>query len=107
MSERLRNCYDKEKEEELKYANVTSPATNNLKDQREGGKEEDVYEEPEGFADLCQNLKMNKVKEMDFRKEDQSEEETSEDDDYENVTTAVSEATVDIYGDEENIYQNF
>ncbi|XP_074552455.1 uncharacterized protein LOC141809364 [Halichoeres trimaculatus] len=106
LNERLRNCYDKEEDEE-KYVNVTSLVSKKPRDQRGDGKEDDVYEEPEIFADFCLNSKMSKVKEMHFREDDQNEEETSdEDDDYENVTMSVTGATVDIYGDQEDIYQN-
>ncbi|KAL6103611.1 uncharacterized protein ACO6RY_02969 [Pungitius sinensis] len=84
------------------------------------GDDEDVYENVDPMYTEKLRKEAGRVEEEEYDVYGESEiiedeghdsdqeEETSDDEaDYENVTQQSVEATVDIYGDDENIYQNF
>ncbi|KAM6914142.1 uncharacterized protein PEZ65_014604 [Lycodopsis pacificus] len=89
------NKYEDEDEDDV-YQNI-NPADTKKQLKEEAGRveeESDDYEEPESNGDQGPDS--------------DKEEETSDDEaDYEIVTQPLDELTVDIYGEDEDIYQNF
>ncbi|KAK9535725.1 hypothetical protein VZT92_008090 [Zoarces viviparus] len=97
LAVRFSNDYENNKyeDEDDVYENI-NPADTKKKLKEEAGRveeeESDDYEEPESNGDP----------------DSDKEEETSDDEaDYEIVTQPLDELTVDIYGEHEDIYQNF
>ncbi|XP_024864179.2 uncharacterized protein LOC112450911 [Kryptolebias marmoratus] len=104
----IRNSYEEEEEEEGDYVNVNPEDTNTNPAVEAMGEDENDhdYEDPE-IEDQCIVSLRAPVTVEDQEKEDSDEEENScDENDYVNLADSVSEQTLDIYGEQQDIYQN-
>ncbi|TKS92382.1 Immunoglobulin superfamily member 1 [Collichthys lucidus] len=101
---------DDDEDDEEDYVNVDPMDTKNLKDGawmvEEESDEDHDHEEAGPGANFMKAKEVQKEGEEEQNKEDEGET-TNAEDIYENVTCPVEDEFVEIYGEYENIYQNF
>ncbi|XP_029292789.1 deleted in malignant brain tumors 1 protein-like [Cottoperca gobio] len=99
----------KEEDEEDVYMNVNPEDTEEKLKKDEGREEEEESDEDDDYERASPDVNFTKANEVGYSVEEhrEEEEETSDDErDYENVTQPFGEQTIDIYGGDEDIYQN-